>query len=173
MSGKWKALLILSLVFNVAVLSTIIYHWNSTSRTKDLRHRRPSRETSIGHRCRRLANRLELSPEKAERFEEIMTASEGETRAVRDRLHVTRGELLGLMWESEPREEAVFEKVDEIVALQGELERILVRRLLETRSILDPDEALRLHEHMERRMGDFIHPESHPRRVPRRNGGKR
>jgi Spy/CpxP family protein refolding chaperone len=173
MSGKWKALLILSLIFNVAVLSTIIFHWTSTSRTNYLHHRRPSRETSIGHRCRRLANRLDLPPEKAERFEEIMTASEEETRAVRERLHVTRGELLGLMWESDPREEAVFEKVDEIVALQGELERILVRRLLETRSILDPDEAMRLHKHMERRMGDFMHPESRPRRAPQSNGGKR
>ncbi len=173
MSGRWKALLILSLIFNVAVLSTVVFHWTSTSRTKDLHYRRPSREASIGHRCRRLANRLDLPPEKAEQFEEIMTSSEEETRVARERLHVTRGELLALMWDSEPREEAIFEKVDEIVALQGELERILVRRLLETRSILDPDEAMRLHKHMERRMGDFMHPETRPRRVPRKDGGER
>lgn len=173
MSGKWKALLILSLVFNVAVLATVIYHWTATTRTEGPRHRRLERETSIGHRCRSLANRLDLPPEKAERFEEIMTASEEETGAVRERLRAARGELLGLMWEDEPREEAIFEKVDEIVALQGELERILVRRLLETRSILDPDEAMRLHKHMERRMGDIMHPEHRPRRVPRRDGGKR
>ncbi len=173
MSSKWKALLILSLVFNVAVLSTVIYHWSATSKTRDLHHRRPSRDTSIGHRCRSLANRLDLPPEKAERFEEIMTASEEETRAVRERLRTARSELLELMWESEPREEAIFEKVDEIVALQGELEQILVRRLLETRSILDPDEAMRLHKHMERRMSDIMHPQTRPHRVPRRDGGKR
>ena len=173
MSGRWKALLVLSLVFNVAVLVTVIYYWTATTRSGDRYHRRSHRETSIRHRCRSLANRIDLPPEKAERFEGIMTASEEETRAVRERLRAARGELLGLMWESEPREEAIFEKVDEIVALQGELERILVRRLLETRSILDPDEALRLHEHMERRMGGNMHPEARPRRVPHRDGGKR
>jgi len=141
MSGKWKVLLILSLVFNIAVLATIVFQWTSLSRMKDLHIRRPDRETSIGHRCRRLANRIDLPREKSDRFEKIMTGSEEETRAIRERLHETRGELLGLMWESEPREEAVIAKVDEVVALQGELERLLVRRLLEARSILGHDPA--------------------------------
>ena len=173
MSGKWKALLILSLVFNLAVLATITYHWTTISRGRDLRVKRPGREATIGHRCRRLASRLDLPPEKSERFEEIMTASEEESRAVRTRLHEARGELLGLMWESEPREEAILGKIDEVVELQGELERILVRRLLEARSILDPDEAMRLHRHMERRMGAISHPEHHPRRAPHIDGGMR
>jgi Spy/CpxP family protein refolding chaperone len=173
MSGKWKALLILSLVFNVAVLATITYQWTSTRKIERRHIRRPDRETTIGHRCRKLANRLDLPPGKAERFEEIMTASEDETKAIREQLHTARGELFGLMWESEPREEAILGKVDQVVELQGELERILIRRLLEARTILDPDEAMRLHEHMERRMGDFMHPESRPRRVPRKNGGER
>ena len=173
MSGRWKALLILSLVFNVAVLATITFHWTSMSRIKDRHIRRPDREATIGHRCRNLASRIDLPPEKSERFEEIMTASEEETRATRERLHEARRELIELMWESEPREEAVFEKVDEVVALQGELERILVRRLLDARSILDPDEAMRLHKHMERRMGTLMHPETRPRRVPRNDGGIR
>ena len=173
MSGRWKALLILSLVFNVAVLATITYHWTSVSRVKGLRVHRPDREATIGRRCRRLASRIDLPPEKSERFEEIMTASEEETRATRDRLHEARGELIELMWEGEPREEAIFEKIDEVVVLQGELERILVRRLLEARSILDPDEAMRLHKHMERRMGALLHPEQHPRRLPHKDGGTR
>lgn len=173
MSSKWKVLLILSLVFNVAVLSTIAFHWTSMSRRRDLHIRRPDREATIGHRCRRLASRLDLPPEKSERFEEIMTASEEETRVIRELLHEARRELIELMWESEPREEAILEKVDEVVGLQGELERILVRRLLEARSILDPEEAMRLHKHMERRMGKLLHPESRPRRVPHSNGGMR
>ena len=173
MSGKWKALLILSLVFNIAVLATIALQWTSMSRMKNLHIRRPDREASIGRRCRRLASRLDLPRGKSDRFEEIMTGSEEEAQAIREQLHETRGELLGLMWESEPREEAVFAKVDEVVALQGKLERILVQRLLEARSILDPDEAMRLHRHMERRMGAFLHPEPHPRRVPHSNGGRK
>jgi Spy/CpxP family protein refolding chaperone len=173
MSSKWKVLLILSLVFNVAVLSTIVFHWTSTSRVKDLRIERSSRETSIGRRCRRLASRLDLPPDKADRFEEIMTASEEETRAIREELHGTREELFDLMWESEPREEAIFEKVDRVVTLQGELERIFVRRLLEARTILDPDEAMRLHKHMERGMGGFMHPDSHRRRAPLDDGGRK
>lgn len=173
MSSKWKALLILSMVFNLAVLATITYHWATMPKVGDLRVRRPDRGATIGHKCRRLASRLELPPEKSERFEEIMTASEEESRAVRVRLHEARGELLGLMWESEPREEAIFEKIDEVIALQGELERILIRRLLEARSILDPDEAMRLHKHMERRMGAISHPEHLPRRAPHFDGGMR
>jgi Spy/CpxP family protein refolding chaperone len=172
MSGKWKALLILSLIFNMAVIATIVLQWSSLSRMKDLHTRRPDREASIGRRCRRLASRLDLPREKSDRFEEIMTGSEDETQAIRERLHETRRELIELMWEDEPREEAVFAKVDEVVALQGELERILVRRLLEARSILDPDEAMRLHRHMERGMGDIMHPERHPRRVPHKDGGR-
>ena len=172
MSGKWKALLILSLIFNLAVLVTIIVHLTTASRFDVHRARRPDREATIGHRCRRLASRLELPREKSERFEEIMTASEEENRSVRRRLHEARGVLLELMWESEPREEAIYAKIDEVVKLQGELERILVERLLEARSILDPDEAMRLHEHMERRVGDGLHPEKHPRRAPH-DGGMR
>ena len=173
MSAKWKTLLILSLVFNVAVLATIAFHWTSMSRFDDPRLRRPDRDATIGHRCRRLATRLDLPPEKSKQFEEIMTASEDDTRMVRRRLHEARRQLLELMWESEPREEAISEKIEEIVAMQGELERLLVQRLLEARSILDPDEAMRLHKHMERRMGALSHPEHHPHRVPRDNGGRR
>jgi Spy/CpxP family protein refolding chaperone len=173
MSNKWKALLILSLVFNLAVLATITYHWTRMPRSRGLHVRRPDREATIGHRCRRLASRLDLPPEKSERFQEIITASEEETRTVRNRLHEARGELLGLMWESEPSEEAIFAKIDEVVALQGELERILVRRLLEARSILDPDEAMRLHRHLERRMGALSHPERLLRRAPHFDGGMR
>lgn len=173
MSGRWKALLILSLVFNVAVLATITYHWTSTTET-DRRHiRRPDREATIGRRCRRLANRLDLPPGKAERFEEIMTASEEETKAIREQLHAARRELFELMWESEPSEEAILAKVDRVVELQGELERILVRRLLEARTILDPDEAMRLHEHMERGMGGIMHPDPRQRRVPHIDGGRK
>lgn len=173
MSSKWKALLILSLVFNLAVLATIAYHWTTMPRVKGLHVKRPDREATIGRRCRRLASRIDLPPEKSERFEEIMTASEEESRTIRKRLHEARGELIELMWEDAPREEAIFEKVDEVVALQGELERILVRRLLEARSILDPDEAMRLHKHMERRMGALMHPEHHPKRLPHKDGGIR
>ncbi len=172
MSGRWRALLILSLIFNVAVLATITYHWTSTTGTDRRRIRRPDRETTIGNRCRRLANRLDLDPEKARRFEEIMTASEEETKEVRKQLHEARRGLFELMWESEPREEEILEKVDQVVALQGELERILVRRLLEARTILDPDEAMRLHRYMERGMGGFTHPDPRQRRVPHHDGGR-
>ena len=173
MSGRWKALLILSLVFNVAVLATLAFYWASESRIRDYRVRRPARETTIGHRCRRLANRLDLPPEKAQRFEEIMTASEEETKVIREQLRGARRELFELMWESEPREEAILGKVDEVIALQGELERTLVRRLLETRTILDPDEAMRLYRHMERGMGGFDHPERRPNRGSHTDGGRK
>lgn len=173
MSGRWKALLILSLVFNVAVVATLAFYWTAESRDRDYRVRRPVRETTIGHRCRRLASRLDLPPEKARRFEEMMTTSEEETKEMREQLHGARRELFDLIWEGEPREEAILAKVDQVIALQGELERILVRRLLETRTILDPDEAMRLYRHMERGMGGLEHPEHHPKRGPQTDGGRK
>ncbi len=173
MSGRWKVLLVLSLVFNVAVLATITYHWTSAKETERRHIRRPDREATIGRRCRRLASRLDLPPEKSEKFEAIMMASEEETKAVREQLHTARQELFELLWESEPNEEAILGKVDQVVELQGELERILIRRLLEARTILDPDEAMRLHRHMEHGMGGLMHPDPRRQRVPHVDGGRK
>lgn len=173
MSNKLKAVLIISLAFNVAVLGALAFALISHPRIgEEPRSRRDFRER-IDHRCRRLADRIELPDEKARHLERIMLGEEEKHELIKDRLHAARKELFEMAWAEEPDEVALMEKVDEIARLQGELEKLFTQRLLKARSILDPEEEKRFREHMRRRMESHF-PENGPRHhIPHRDGGRR
>lgn len=174
MSDRWKAFLILSLVFNIAVIATLAFGLFRMSRVEQRpAHRRYDTKEMMGPRCRRLAEYMELPREKTVHFERIMTGSEERIDSVRTRLREARGQLFELMWAEEPQNDAVLEKVDEVAALQGELERLLIMRLLDARKILDPEEEERFIRHMRNRMEPPSHLERYQRDVPRRHGGTR
>jgi Spy/CpxP family protein refolding chaperone len=173
MNGKLKALLVVSLAFNLSVLAALTYGWVRHSQTgrAPLRHEREL--DRIDRRCRRLADRISLPGDKAEHLERIMVGEEEEHKLIRDRLHEARGELFEMVWADEPDEQAVMEKVEEVAKLQGELEKLFTQRLLKARSILDPEEEKRFHDHMMRRMDRLFGDEKRPHRYPHRDGGRR
>lgn len=165
--------MIISLFFNVAVIGTLIFGLARMSRIEERPRRKHHTREAVSRRCRNLAEDMGLSREKAVRFERIMTASEGRADSVRARLREVREELFELIWAETPQYEDVMRKVDEVAALQGELERLLVGSLLDARSILNPDEEARFFRHMRNRMGPLLHHERRSADAPHRNGGKR
>ncbi len=173
MNSKLKAILVISLAFNLAVLSALAFAWVRHSRFDEPLLHHPGELDRIDHRCRRLANRISLPEEKAEHLERIMVGEMDEHRDVQDRLQEARGELFEMIWAAEPDEEAVMGKVEEVALLQGELEKLFINRLLKARSILDPEEEKRFHEHMRRRMDRLFGNKKRPHRPPRRDGGRR
>jgi len=64
-------------------------------------------------------------------------------RDLRKDLQQARGELVTLIGASEPDEKAIMAKVDEISAIQGQLERKLIHRVLGASSTLRPEERER------------------------------
>lgn len=173
MSGKLKAILIISLAFNLAVLAAFTFAWVRHSRFDEPLLHHPGALEQIDRRCRRLANRISLPCEKAEHLERIMVGEEDEHRRVQDRLHEARGELFEMIWAAEPDEEAVMGKAEEVAILQSELEKLFIQRLLKARSILDPEEEKRFYDHMRRRMDRRFYSKTRSHRPPRREEGRR
>jgi Spy/CpxP family protein refolding chaperone len=171
-SKTWKAFLIISLVFNVAVISTLVFGLIRMSRIEESPRRRHYSRERVARRCRSLARDLDLPREKAEQFEQLMTGSEVRTDSVRTRLRSAREELFELIWAESPQYETVMRKVDEVAVLQGEVEKLLIKNILDARSILDPEEEERFLRHMRNRMGPLPHHERRPAGAPHRNGGR-
>jgi len=173
MSGRVKVILVLSLAFNIAVLGTVAFGWIQRAGLREMIPVEESRN-HIKRRSRHLAKRIGLPDEKARHFERIMHASSEETLELRKRLGDAREELMSLLWQEEPDSNRVMEKVEEIAVLQGEMEKLLVSRLLDTHSILDREERAKFLRFIGRRMGPPHHRKHiRPReRHPKENGGR-
>ncbi len=157
--SKLTALIIISLAFNVAVLSVFgffLLHHHDDEPEFDFH----KGKTCPGPRgCRHFARRFGLHPEKADSFAVEMNKFSGEEKELED-IREARFELMELLRESEPEEKALMNKVGEISNLQGELEKILVKRLLHVNSLLSKSERGRFHKLLRRRMGMRRRPET-------------
>lgn len=140
-----RGALIVSLAFNLAVVATVAAGWA-------VRGGPPEQAASgsagsgapIDDHARELSRCIGLTGKSAKCFENAMTASSAEAREAKIQLERHRERLFHLMEARQPDEERIMSEVDEIAALQGELEKLLVRRLLDSRSVLSPDEDERL-----------------------------
>jgi Spy/CpxP family protein refolding chaperone len=140
-----KAVLIVSLAFNLAVVATVAAGWAT-------RDDKPAwtggvadgERMSIDDHGRQLSKCIGLSGKSAKCFEEAMASSSGEARKVKNELDRHRQRLLHLIQAGQPDEERIMAEVGEIAGLQGDLEKLLVKRLLDSRSVLEPDEDERL-----------------------------
>jgi Spy/CpxP family protein refolding chaperone len=139
-----KIALVLSLAFNMAVIGAFAFGLARGSG--------PGRfgpppgggpEDPFGGRCNRLAKQIGMPRERALRFSRIMADSAEGMRDLRGSLKKARGELAALIGASEPDEMAIMAKVDEISAIQGQLERRLIHRVLGVSSTLQPQERER------------------------------
>ncbi len=149
-----KGALIVSLSFNLAVVATLAYGWVMKERLHGPEnHHEGSRSALFCRGCSRIARHIGLEGERAAEFERILVASGEETGELGRRLRQSRREMMKLLWDEESDEQAVLRKVEEISILQGELEKIIVQRLLRANSILSGEERVRLLHYMKRRMG--------------------
>jgi hypothetical protein len=176
MSRRWiKTAFIISLVFNVSVLGTVLYGWTLHARggfdrelSSEEIHRRYKR------RCRCLADRMGMHPDKARQFEGILSEHSERTAVLRRELDDRRRELLGLIAEVEPDESAVIRKVEEISKLQEELEKLIIRRLLRAHEIFTQEEREKFLNMIRCRMtpGCGRHPSPHGHVHPMRKEGR-
>jgi Spy/CpxP family protein refolding chaperone len=150
-SNKLKVALIISLVFNLAVVAALVVGWHRRPH-RDYRGRihREVREEAWVRRARRLAHHLQLSDEKAERLDSIGGVHSEEVSEIRTQLRQARKELFSLFEQEEASDEDILQKVNEISELQSELEVQLVKKLIAIRSILSPEERERFLQLMKR-----------------------
>ena len=136
--------LIISLAFNMAVLGVFLAHW--------LREDSGGESYCDPQQCRTFARRFGLNPPTAERFSTEMSRFRKDERKLRAGISESRMELMELLHSPEPDSGMIDRKVEEISELQGELEKIMVRRLLRVNSVLSDSEKVRFHRILRRRM---------------------
>ena len=149
-----KVALILSLAFNVAVVGAVVYGFARRPGPGGGPLRGRDTET-VGGRYAHLCRGIGVPQERMTRFSRVMWRSSEEMSGTRMRLETARGELMELLRAPEPDSAAVMAKVDEISALQGELEKKLVGRLLKASEVLQPEERGRLMRLIGRRCAQF------------------
>jgi uncharacterized membrane protein len=94
-----------------------------------------------------------LSNEQRDKIHAIMTESIGPIGETRAQLEKKRGELTQLISAPEPDIEAINAKIDEISAVHGRMERLIVSQLIAIRGVLTPEQQEILFEHMSRYIG--------------------
>ncbi|MDZ7861041.1 MAG: hypothetical protein U5O15_10340 [Candidatus Krumholzibacteriota bacterium] len=151
--NKLSILVIISLAFNVAVLAVFGYFILRPDSGDAVSVLNRSPECPGPRTCRHFARRFGLHPEKADSFVVEMSKFTGEERKIEDRIAKARIELIELLQGSQPDEEELMLKVDEISSLQNGLEKILVRRLLRVNSLLSKSEKERFNKLLFHRMG--------------------
>ena len=148
-----KVVLIISLAFNVAVAGAIVFAYATGFRRPEVPPPGSPGERLMMVHCRRIGRMLGLDDEQMRLFQEKFSIGVKDRENLRARLFKAREELFRLLSSSSPDEAAVFEKVSEISAIQGELEKLDVKRLLQMREVLRPEQRDALMEMLRCRMG--------------------
>ena len=139
-----KAILVVSLAFNLAVVATVAVGLASRDGNRGSSALQKDADIPVDDHGRHLSECLGLSGEQARCFEQVMTEKSDEAGKVKLELEKERKDLFQLLLEKEPDELAIMARVDSIAALQGDLEKLLVKRLIDSRMVLSPEEDERL-----------------------------
>jgi Spy/CpxP family protein refolding chaperone len=137
-----KTALIISLVFNLAVVATVAV--GLARRESEAPSKVEGERIPIDDHGRHISKCIGLSGKKAKCFEEVMTGTSMEVSKIKADLEKERGDLFSLLQAEEPDEQAIMGKIESISVLQGRLEKLLVKRLIDSREVLDPEEDERL-----------------------------
>ncbi len=137
-----KAILIVSLAFNLAVVATVAVGY--AIRESEQPDKTAGGKIPIDEHGKQLSKCIGLSGKQAKCFEEVMAGTSAEAGAIKTELEKERDGLFHLLLAKEPDEQTIMEKVDSISVLQGGLEKLLVKRLLDSREVLNPEEDERL-----------------------------
>ncbi len=147
--NKLLVFLIISLAFNLAVLGVFAFHRFSNDGSERLSG---GDDQCDSHVCRQFARNFGLPHASAERFATEMGRHREDEQRLRRKIGDARMELMSLFHEQKPDSVAIEEKVEEISGLQGELEKIMIRRLLRVNSVLSDSERVRFNRILMRRM---------------------
>ncbi len=139
-----KIALVASLVFNAAVIGAFAYGLARRPARPEFRPMplESASDRPVSH-GQRLARHIGVSRERTMRFVRVMEDSSGEVAEIRGSLRRARGELIALIEVPGPDERAIMAKVEEISRLQGDLEKRVVVKLLEARTVLTTEERMR------------------------------
>jgi Spy/CpxP family protein refolding chaperone len=149
-----KIALVLSLAFNAAVIGAFAYGLVRGNAPERLgMHPKFGPGDPFGGRTARFARQIGMPHERAMRFSRVMADSSEGMKDLRDNLQKARRELVTLIGAPEPDEKAIMAKVDEISAIQGQLERRLIHRVLGASSTLRPEERERFMRMIRMRCG--------------------
>lgn len=125
--------LILSLSFNAAVLGALAYHfWLG----------RPTLLQGQGWPAgdRSLDRDLDLSPQQTQTVDELRYNLEKRAYPIRTKIHTKREELFELLQTEPPDSAAISEKVDEINALQRQMQSTVVDYMLREKEVLNEEQ---------------------------------
>ncbi len=135
-----KAMLVVSLAFNLAVVATVAVGFA----VRDSGTSVSGGEIPIDDHGKHLSKCIGLSGKKAKCFEDVMAGTSEEASEIKAELEKERDKLFHLLQKIEPDEQAIMAKVESISVLQGQLEKLLVKRLVDARAVLEPEEDARL-----------------------------
>ncbi len=135
-----KAVLVVSLAFNLAVVATVAVGLA----VRDSGTPVSGGEIPIDDHGKHLSKCIGLSGEKAKCFEDVMAGTSEEAGEIKAELEKERDDFFHLLQEIEPDERAIMAGVESISVLQGRLEKLLVKRLVDSRAVLEPEEDARL-----------------------------
>jgi len=151
--NKLIIFLVVSLAFNMAVLAVFAFH--------RLGEESEGSVYCDHQQCRMFARNFGLHPSRVDRFATEMSRFREDEIRLRGRIREARMDLMGLFQSSSPDSAKIIKQVDQISELQGELEKIMIRRLLRVNSVLSDSERVKFHRILMHRMRGERHP--HPR----------
>ena len=137
-----KAILVVSLAFNLAVIATVAVGY--AIRESGTAGQAAGGKIPIDDHGKALSKCIGLSGKQAKCFEDVMGGTSEEARGIKTELESERDDLFHLLQEKEPDDQAIMAKVESISVLQGRLEKLLVQRLLDSRKVLTPEEDEKL-----------------------------
>ena len=149
-----KILLILSLAFNLAVIAALVYAYTS-GRRQSLTEYSPSssNESIVRRRCQRIAKALGLSGDHMALFEKRFMEFSSKREELRKMLMEERDELAEMLSAPESDMASIEKKIDRISQIQAELEKLDVRRLLQLKEVLTPEQKNAFMQMLRCRMG--------------------
>ena len=136
-------LLIISVGINLGIIGTFAYSYFTF---KNRIERGPEGIS------RWFEEKFNLSPEQAEKVDEIISSDSEEMDEIRVRLDSKMEELAILLDEENPDREAIEGVILGLSSLRYEMETRVVENMLEIRGVLDPKQAEEFNEHMGRHM---------------------
>lgn len=139
-----KAILVVSLAFNLAVVATVAVGLAFRDGNTGNSALEKGAEIPVDDHGKHLSQCLGLSGEQEKCFEDVIAGTSDKARKIKVELEEERKDLFHLLQEKEPDEKAIMVRVESIAVLQGDLEKLLVKRLVDLRSVLEPKEDEKL-----------------------------
>jgi Spy/CpxP family protein refolding chaperone len=149
MKLNYKIALIISLAFNLAFLGTLIY------RTVDKKQHSRGRS---GRERVSMQKWLELTPEQETMIQEIRNRFSPRYKITRGKMRKAREKNMAHFMNEKPDTLAIFNHVDEVGRLQAEMEKLVIRQMMQESEVLTPEQRDKFKKRVKERMGGRSRP---------------